>query len=49
MTKKYLDIEIQDGQHDSVEDARATMLIYKKFEKSIENEYKNYNYSCVKS
>ncbi|CAL9734726.1 RNA exonuclease 4 [Monosporozyma servazzii] len=29
LTKEVLKIEIQDGEHSSVEDARATMLLYK--------------------
>lgn len=36
LAKEVLKIEIQDGKHSSVEDARATMLIYKSDKKEFE-------------
>lgn len=36
LSKEVLKIDIQDRQHSSVEDARATMLIYKKHKKEFE-------------
>jgi RNA exonuclease 4 len=31
LAKTYLDLDIQTGQHSSIEDAQATMLLYRKF------------------
>ncbi|EME27208.1 exonuclease family protein [Galdieria sulphuraria] len=38
LAQEILGIRIQDGEHDSVEDARATLMIYKRFAKEWEME-----------
>ncbi|KAM3133807.1 REX4 [Paramecium bursaria] len=38
LVKKYLNQEIQDGQHDSCIDARSAMFLYRKFRQHIDNE-----------
>lgn len=40
LTKHFLKIEIQDGQHSSVEDARATMLLFRMHRKDFEKTLK---------
>lgn len=37
----YLQLEIQGGQHSSVEDAQATMALYRMHQKSIEKEWES--------
>ncbi|CAI4052594.1 hypothetical protein SUVZ_15G0750 [Saccharomyces uvarum] len=41
LTKEVLKIVIQEGEHSSVEDARATMLLYKKEKKEFEKIHRN--------
>jgi len=48
-TEKHLVIDIQGGEHDSIEDARASMELYKKFEKEWEISLKHSNYKYVKT
>jgi len=48
-TEKHLVMDIQGGEHDSVEDARASMELYKKFEKEWEISLKHSNYKYVKT
>ncbi|KAL3229775.1 RNA exonuclease 4 [Nakaseomyces bracarensis] len=43
LAKEILKIEIQDGQHSSVEDARATMLLYKSAKKEFDQEHRKRN------
>ena len=38
LAKKYLNEEIQQGQHDSIEDATTAMKLYKKVENDWEND-----------
>lgn len=38
LAKEILKVEIQDGQHSSIEDAKATMLIYKSVKKEFDQE-----------
>ena len=38
LVKHFLSIDIQNGEHDSVEDARAAMLLYQ----SVKPEWENY-------
>ncbi|RCK63472.1 RNA exonuclease 4 [Candida viswanathii] len=40
LAKEFLDVDIQVGQHSSVEDARATMLLFRLFRKEIESASK---------
>lgn len=40
LTKHFLQIEIQDGEHSSVEDARATMLLFRMYRKDFEKSLK---------
>jgi len=49
MVSEHLDTEIQNGQHDSVEDARSAMAIYRKFEKEWEEQIKHSNYGMVRT
>ena len=43
LAKEFLDVEIQGGEHSSVEDARATMMLFKlekeAFEKEVKQKY----------
>lgn len=41
LTKEVLKISIQEGEHSSVEDARATMLLYKKEKTEFEKIHRN--------
>jgi len=41
LTEKHLKFRIQTAEHDSTEDARAAMALYRKFEKEWENELKD--------
>jgi len=41
LTEKHLKFRIQTAEHDSNEDARAAMALYRKFEKEWENELKD--------
>jgi RNA exonuclease 4 len=43
MTEKYLEIEIQNGEHSSVEDARAALEVYKLYKREID-EYSRESY-----
>ncbi|EDO16306.1 hypothetical protein Kpol_1053p44 [Vanderwaltozyma polyspora DSM 70294] len=45
LAKEILNVEIQDGRHSSVEDARSTMLIYKSDKLEFEKLHKNHNNS----
>ncbi|ODV97041.1 hypothetical protein PACTADRAFT_39017 [Pachysolen tannophilus NRRL Y-2460] len=49
LAKEFLNIDIQGGEHSSVEDARATMLLYrlhkKEFEKLHRAKYGNHNHN----
>lgn len=45
LTKHFLKIDIQDGQHSSVEDARATMLLFRLHRKDFEKGIKKYDKS----
>lgn len=38
LTKEVLGVEIQEGQHSSIEDARATMLLFRRHKQSFEAE-----------
>lgn len=40
LAKEILNVEIQDGQHSSIEDAKATMLIYKSAKKDFDQEHR---------
>lgn len=40
LAKEFLEIDIQIGKHSSVEDARATMLLFRLFRKEIESANK---------
>lgn len=42
LTKHFLKLEIQDGQHSSVEDARATMLLFRLHKKEFEKAFKKH-------
>jgi len=39
LTKELLGMDIQQGHHSSVEDARATMLLYKREKDAFESEH----------
>ncbi|EKG13444.1 Exonuclease [Macrophomina phaseolina MS6] len=39
LAKEFLGVEIQGGQHSSVEDARATMLLFRREKDAFENEH----------
>ncbi|CAH6719451.1 RNA exonuclease 4 [[Candida] jaroonii] len=45
LTKHFLKIDIQDGQHSSVEDARATMLLFRLHRKDFEKGIKKFDKS----
>lgn len=47
MCKEFLNCTIQEGQHDSIIDARAAMAVYRKYEKPWEEDIKHNNYSEV--
>lgn len=43
LIKHFIQVDIQIGQHSSVEDARATMLLFRLFKKEIEQSMRNKN------
>ncbi|CAG8583442.1 8783_t:CDS:2 [Ambispora leptoticha] len=47
LAKKFLDIDIQSGEHDSIEDATATMNIYKHFQAKWEKDIENYGFQAT--
>ncbi|GJQ08388.1 hypothetical protein GpartN1_g179.t1 [Galdieria partita] len=47
LAQEILGIRIQEGEHDSVEDARATLMIYKRFAKEWEMELQTKNDKLV--
>ena len=55
MALKFLNVDFQNGEHDSVEDARAALFLYKKFQQQIQQEAKQQakkrkdSYNSIKS
>ncbi|VDQ02423.1 unnamed protein product, partial [Trichobilharzia regenti] len=47
LTQKVLSVTVQDGEHDSVEDARATMRLYTSVKRVWESSKKNRSYSVL--
>ncbi|KAI6247913.1 RNA exonuclease 4 [Erysiphe necator] len=41
LAEKILGVEIQNGQHSSIEDARATMFIFRRYKSAFDAEYLN--------
>jgi RNA exonuclease 4 len=48
LTLKHFNITIQDNNHDSIEDARAALCLFQKYEKEIEKELFNKNHKLVR-
>jgi RNA exonuclease 4 len=48
LTEKYLNVKIQAGTHDSAEDAKAALCLYKIYEEKIEKEIMNKDHKLIR-